>query len=60
MTEFHHDTVRSLAKELQDQDQFNFQGKEEIVDVLAVPNSYVSQYAVNYGSGAAEVTEMEE
>ena len=38
--------------------QFTFNGFGNIVDVLAVPNRYVSQYALNYGGGSAEVTEI--
>lgn len=38
-------------------EDFDFAGQGNIVDVLAVPNSYVSQFSLNYGSGSAEVTE---
>lgn len=53
--------VRIFKKEytLQElEERFDFAGNGNIIDVLAVPNSYVGQFALNYGGGAADVTEV--
>jgi hypothetical protein len=47
------------SKSIEEMNQeFDFAGHGKIVDVLAVPNSYVNQYALNYCSGNADVTEV--